>query len=227
MWRAVVSTLVAEGRYHVYFAGGQCGEERWRIEQVDDGYVATGEQVLMPPHPLPHRQEYRIALTPEWRVVSVDIRLSVGSRRLVATHRADGERWHGHIDVDGHTREQRGDYPPTCEVETPTHLANTFLLAKRDFALDGEHEFTVLRIGPPLMAVEPARMLCRCVEIGTFETPLGPVGAKRYVMSLPGEPGGESYAFWADQHGVVLESYEGTDATHPWMRLVEYRRPLL
>jgi hypothetical protein len=221
-----MSTLIAEGRYHVFFSGSQCGEECWRIDQTDDGYVATGEQVLMPPHPLPHRQEYRIALTSEWRVISVDIQLSVGTRRLVATHRADGERWHGRIDVDGHAREQRGDYPVMCEVETPTHLANTFLLAKRDFALDGEHEFTALRIGPPLMAVEPARMLCRCVEVGTYDTPLGPVSAKRYVLSLTGQAEGDRYAFWADDHGIVLESYEGIEATRPWMRLVEYRRPL-
>jgi hypothetical protein len=219
-----MSAAVVEGRYDVYFAGGNCGEERWRIERTGDGWVATGEQVLLPPHPLPHRQEYRIALTPEWRVVSVDIRLSVGTRRLTATHRADGDRWHGRIDVDGHAREQQGDYPVFCEVETPTHLSNTFLLAKRDFALEGEHEFTALRIGPPLMAVEPARMLCRCVEVGTFDTPLGPVQAKRYVLSLPGESENPGYAFWADEHGVVLESYEGIDPSRVWMRLVEYHR---
>lgn len=219
-----MSGEVAEGRYHVFFAGAHCGEERWRIERTDDGYIATGEQVLSPPHPLPNRQEYRIALTPDWRVVGVDIRLTVGTKRLTATHRADGERWHVRIDVDGHTREQRGDYPAFCEVETPSHLANTFLLAKRDFALDGEHEFTALRIGPPLMAVEPARMLCRCVEVGSYDTPLGPVKAKRYVLSLPPAPEATGYTFWADEHGVVLESFEGIDTAHPWMRLVEYHR---
>lgn len=221
-----MTTLVSEGRYRIFFAGIECGEEAWRIERSEAGYLATGEQVHAAPHPMPNRQEYRIALTEEWRVTGVDIHWQVGTRRVVAAHRADAERWHARIEADGHGREQQGDYPRLCEVETPTLLSTRFILAKRDFALAGEHEFPVLRIGPPLMAVEPARMLFRCVEVGTYETPLGPVTAKRYVLSLPPEPESAGYGFWADEHDVVLESFEGVEPGRPWMRLVEYRRPL-
>lgn len=219
-------TLVAEGRYRIFFAAVECGEESWRIVRGADGYHATGEQVHTAPHPMPNRHEYRIALTEDWRVVGVDIHWSVGTRRVVATHRADAERWHARIELDGHGREQQGDYPRFCEVETPTHLTSTFVLAKRDFALGGEHEFPVLRIGPPIMAVEPARMLFRCVEVGSYPTPAGPVKAKRYVLSLPPAPERAGYGFWADEHGVVLESFEGSEPGRTWMRLVEYRRPI-
>ena len=216
--------LVAEGRYRIFHAGVECGEERWRLERTADGLLAVGEQVHLAPHPLPNRHEYRIALTPEWRVIAVDIRWSVAARRVVASHRASAERWHARIEVDGHGREQQGDYPAYCEIETPTLLSNAFVLAKRDFALEGEHEFPVLRIGPPIMAVEPARMCYRCVEAGTYDTPLGPLPAKRYVLSLPPEPERAGYGFWADAHDVVLESFEGAEPGRVWMRLVEYRR---
>ena len=218
------TSLVAEGRYQLYTLGEECGEERWRIEHAPDGYVVTGEQVMTAPHPFPNRHEYRITLTSEWRVTGLDVIWTVGTRRVNAMHRADGAHWRVQLTADGHTREQQGDYPAFCEVEYCTHLSNTFILAKRDFQLDGEHEFPVLRIGPPMMAVSPARMQFRCVEVGTFQTPRGRVDAKRYLLSLPPAGVDEGYTFWADEHDVVLESYEGHDPGRPWMRLVEYRR---
>ena len=52
----------------------------------------------------------------------------------------------------------------------------------------------------------------------------GAVAAKRYVVSLPPGPEEQGYSFWADEDGLVLESYEGPDRSRPWMRLVELRR---
>jgi len=216
--------VVASGRYAIFFNGRECGEERWRLESTADGWIATGEQVTVAPHPFPNRHEYRATLTREWRLRGLDILWTVGDRRLVSTHRAEGGTWRVEIDYGGQVREQQGDYPDFCEVEYATHLFNAFVLARRDFQLGGEHEFPVLRIGPPLMAVSPERMLYRCVEVGTFESPRGPVKAKRYVVSLPPRPEEEGYTFWADDEGFVLESYEGLDRSRPWMRLIEYRR---
>jgi hypothetical protein len=98
------------------------------------------------------------------------------------------------------------------------------LLARRDFQVGGEHEFPVLRIGPPWMAVTPHRMLYRCTDHREFDGPLGAVPAKRYVVTVPPAPEEYGYSFWADEDGFVLESYEGLDASRPWMKLVEYRR---
>ena len=70
--------LVASGRYAVFHAGQPCGEEAWQIESSSDGIVASGEQVLAAPHPFPNRHEFRAALTPEWRVVALDVRWAVG-----------------------------------------------------------------------------------------------------------------------------------------------------
>jgi len=132
--------------------------------------------------------------------------------------------WRVRIEYGGQVRDQEGDFPDLCEVEYGTHLFNTVMLARRDFQIGGEHEFPVLRIGPPLMAVSPERMLYRCVERGSVETPFGAVAAKRYVVSLPPGPEEQGYSFWADEDGLVLESYEGPDRSRPWMRLVELRR---
>ena len=186
--------------------------------------MVVGAQELGPPHPFPSRQEYRVTLTREWRVSGLEILWTVGERTLRSTHLADGPLWRVRIEHQGQVREQEGDFPDFCEVEYGTHLFNAFILARRDFALGGEHEFPVLRIGPPLMAVTPERMLYRCVEVGTFETPRGPVRAKRYVVSLPPRPEEEGYAFWADEDGFVLESYEGLDLSRPWMRLTHFER---
>jgi len=40
-------------------------------------------------------------------------------------------------------------------------------------------------------------------------------------------PGEEGYMFWADEDGIVLESYDGLDHSRPWMQLVEYRREVV
>lgn len=212
------------GRYRIFHGGRECGEERWELEATSEGIVVTGEQVLEAPHPFPSRHAYRVSLTPEWRVIGLEVRWTVGPRELHARHEATGARWHARIETGGTVREQEGDYPAGAEVEFATHLFNAFILARRDFAEGGEHEFPVLRIGPPWMAVSPERMRVRCIERAEFLTPFGPVAAKRYLVSLPPQPESEGYTFWADEDGFVLESYEGHDVARPWMRLVELRR---
>lgn len=221
---ARAGTTVLSGRYLVFHAGEECGRERWRVEAVEGGLVATGEQEVVPPHPFPNRHEYRATLTPEWRVTGLEVLWTVGTRVLRATHEAQGARWGVCIEYAGHVREQEGDFPAVCEVEYATHLFTTFVLARRDFQVGGEHEFPVLRIGPPYMAVTPERMLYRCVEKGLFRGVLGEVPGARYVVSLPPRGEEEGYTFWADESGIVLESYEGLDLSRPWMRLVEVQR---
>ena len=178
----------------------------------------------MPPHPFPNRHEYRATLTREWRITGLEVVWTVGPRVLRATHAADGAMWRVRIEYGGQVREQEGDFPDYCEVEYATHLFNTFVVARRDFQVGGEHEFPVLRVGPPYMAVTPERMLYRCVEKGMFAAPSGAVPAARYVVSLLPRGEDEGYTFWADENGIVLESYEGLDQMRPWMRLVEYQR---
>jgi hypothetical protein len=212
------------GRYLLNHAGVECGEERWRIEATAEGMVVRGEQETVPPHPFPNRHAYRATLTREWRITGLEVLWTVGPRTLRATHAADGTMWRVRIEYGGHFREQEGDFPDYCEVDYATHLFNTLILARRDFQVGGEHEFPVLRVGPPLMAVTPDRMLYRCAEKGTFDSPRGPVKAGRYVVTLPSHDEDEGYTFWADEDGIVLESYDGLDRTRPWMRLVEYRR---
>ena len=220
----LAARLVFAGRYAIFHDGRECGEERWRIETAPAGLVATGEQRIVPPHPYPSASEYRVTLSDTMRPTGLEILWTVGTRQLRALHAASERVWRVRIEVDGHVREQQGDYPDFCEVEYGTHLFNAFFLARRDFQVGGEHEFPVLRIGPPWMAVTPERMLCRCVERGTRETPWGAVPAKRYVLTLPPRPAEEGYTFWADGDGLVLESCEGTDPSRPWMRLEELTR---
>lgn len=194
------------------------------LSESADGYVVTGVQEMMAPHPFPNRQEYRVTLSPTWRPTGMEIRWHVRDTMLAAYHRAEGPMWRVQIDYAGQRKEQEGDFPEWCEVEYGTHLLNTVILARRDFQVGGEHEFPVLRIGPPYMAVSPERMLYRCVEKGECRTPFGAVAAKRYVVTIPPQAEAEGYTFWADEDGFVLESYEGTDPARTWMRLVELTR---
>ena len=221
---ALLAEPIAAGRYALFFDGRECGAERWELTRTRDGFTITGEQDIEPPHPLPNRQEYRATLASDWRLTGLDVIWRVGSRRLVAMHRADAGVWRVRIDYGGQTREQQGDYPEFCEVEYTTHLFNAVILARRDFQVGGEHEFPVLRIGPPLMAVTPERMVYRCIERGVFHTPFGAFDAKCYVVYLPSLGEQDGYTFWADEDGFVLESYEGHDRSRTWMRLVEFRR---
>ena len=212
--------LVFAGRYVQFHAGRECGEERWSVEVTPGALVARGEQVTSAPHPAPGRQEYRATLTHDWRLTALEVRWTVGDRELLAVHAADGERWRARVEYAGHVKEQEGDYPAFCEIDFTTHLFTTFMLQRRDFAVGGEHEFPALLIGPPYMAVTPGRLLYRCVERGRFGS--GP--AKRYIVSRPPGSESEGFAFWADDDGLVLESYEGLDLARPWMRLAELRK---
>jgi hypothetical protein len=218
------AAVTLAGRYQIFSAGRECGEDRWRIAASSGGFVLTGEQTTWAPHPFPNRQEYRATLTPGWRLTGLEVLWTVAERTLRAVHEASAGTWRVRIEAQGQTREQQGDYPDVSEVEFGMHLFHAFVLARRDFALGGEHEFPALRIGPPIMAVTPERMLYRCVEVGTFAGPSGPVAAKRYLVCTPPRPESEGYTFWADEDGFVLESYEGADPVLPWMRLIELTR---
>jgi hypothetical protein len=218
--------LVFAGRYVQFQGGRECGEERWVIEATPVALIARGEQVLSAPHPAPGRLEYRARLTHEWRVTALEAHWRVGERELRAIHAADGPRWRARIEYQGQTKQQEGDYPRICEVDFVTHLFSTFLLQRRDFAPGGEHEFPALLIGPPLLAVTPGRMLYRCVERGMFRSAAGEVSARRYVVSRPPESEADGFTFWADEDGVVLQSYQGLDLAQPWMVLTEFQRGL-
>ena len=216
-------TVIAAGRYAVFHAGTECGEDRWRIEHVGDHLVLTGAQEMVAPHPFPNRQDYRVPLTPAFRPTGLEVVWAVGGRELRALHEAEGSKWRVRIAYQDHVREQEGDFPDACEVEFTTPLFMQFMLSRRDFQVGGEHEFPVLRVGPPYMAVSPERMLLRCVERGERDAPHGRVRASRYVVSLPPRLEVEGYSFWADEEDVVLESFEGPEPERTWMKLVEYR----
>ncbi len=220
---ALPRTLFA-GRYVQRHGGIECGGERWAIEVTPDALIASGEQVMEAPHPLPSRNHYRATLTHDWRVTGLEAKWIVGERELRSIHTAADATWRARIEYAGQVKQQEGDYPAVCEVDFVTHLFTTFLLQRRDFALGGEHEFPALLIGPPFMAVTPGRLLYRCVEQGVFPSPAGPVSAKRFVVSRPPERESAGFAFWADDDGIVLESYEGLDPEARWMTLTEYRK---
>jgi len=226
MPHVATTPLVAAGRYAIFHEGRECGQDRWRLERTPRGVVATSEQVVEAPHPHPQRQEYRVELTtePRTRVAGLEILWTVGQRTVRAMHAADGPRWRARIEVQGKVREQQGDYPEACEVDFGTPLFNMFTLSRYSFQPGSEIEFPVLVIGPPFMAVTPMRQKYRCVESGTLELPFGRVPGRRFVMSDPERPESAAIAFWADEHDVVLESWQGLDASNPWMRLVDYAR---
>ena len=184
---STAATPAIAGRYALHSMGRECGSERWRLEVVPTGYVITGDQELVAPHPFPNRQEYRATLSREWRLTGLEIRWNVGDRMLVSTHQASDDLWRVRIEYADHVKEQEGDFPVMCEVEYGTHLFNTIILARRDFQLGGEHEFPVLRIGPPYMAVSPERMLYRCVELEVCASLRGfcPHGGNLIRLRLP------------------------------------------
>lgn len=212
------------GRYAIFFQSHEVGSESWRMSaRGGGGLEIRGEQETVAPHPMPSRHEYRAMLGADGRLEGLDLIWTVSGRRLEAMHRALDRVWRVRIDYGGQVREQQGDYPAFCEVEFPSQMFHFPILSRRDFAVGGEHEFPVLRIGPPLMAVNPERMLLRCVASGEHATPWGDVRARRYVLSLPPHGEDEGYSFWADEDGLMLEAFEGPEPGRPWMRLVELR----
>lgn len=217
-------SLVAAGRYAIYHLGAEAGEERWSVEPAaDGGVVARGEQVLAAPHPLPCELEWRARLSPDGRLEELEADWRVGTRGVRADHRASGERWHARIQSGGHTREQEGDFPGRAEVVFGSHVLHTVLLRRYVLEPGAEHEFPALLIGPPFFGVEPGRQRLVCTARETRQTPAGSFEARRIELSDP-QGAVPPFAAWLDEHDVVIESYEDTHTSTPWMRLVEYRR---
>jgi hypothetical protein len=219
-----MSAVRVSGRYAIHFAGRPCGEERWSLERSRAGEVATGEQVTRAPFPFPSTLEWRATLSREGRLGGLEVRWRVGERLVEATHAADGALWRVRIASQGHVREQEGDYPPRAHVVLGAHAFHTFAFRSLVLEPGAEHDVPMLAIGPPWMAVDPGRLLVRCTEARTLETPMGPIAARRVEVLDPGRGRTEAFAAWIDEHDVVLASHEGEGDALPWMTLVEYVR---
>jgi hypothetical protein len=216
--------MLAAGRYVIYHAGVESGEERWSVEPADDGgAVARGEQVLLAPHPFASDLEWRVRLTPEGRIRSLEVDWRVGTRTLRAEHATEAGRWHARIAHGGHAREQEGDFPSVAEVAFGSHVLHTITFRRYELVPGAEHEFPALTVGPPWFAAEPGRQRLACTAAGERATPAGRAHARLIEVSDPAG-GVPPFAAWVDEHGVVLESFEDTRSFEPWMRLVEYRR---
>ena len=218
------AALLASGRYAIFHAGFETGEERWSVEAAPEGgAIARGEQVLVAPHPLASELSWRAQLTPEGRIATLEMEWRVGTRTVRAEHAASIDRWHARITYGGHTREQGGDFPGHAEVAFGSHVLQTVMLRRYALAPGAEHEFPSLVIGPPFFAVEPGRQRIVCTAETRRQTPWGEVNARRIEFSDALGPV-PAFAAWIDEHDVLLESYEDTNTEEPWMRLVEYRR---
>lgn len=218
------ASLVAAGRYVVYHAGAEAGEERWSVEaSADGGAVARGEQVLVRPHPAAGELEWRARLSPLGRVTALEAAWHVGTRSVRAEHAADGDVWRARILYGGHTREQEGDFPAFAEVAFGSHVLHTIMLHRYVLAPGAEHEFPALLIGPPFFGAEPGRQRIVCTAVAERATPGGRASARRIEVSDP-HGAVPPFAAWVDEHDVILESFEDTHSDEPWMRLVEYRR---
>jgi hypothetical protein len=219
-----VAGLVAAGRYAIFHDGVEVGEERWSVEAgADGGAVARGEQALVAPHPMPSELEWRARLSPLGRISTLEAAWRVGTRTVRAEHAADGEVWRARIVYGGHTREQHGDFPGAAEVTFGSHVLHTIMLHRYALAPGAEHEFPSLVIGPPFFGAEPARQRLECTAAGSRAMLGASFEARRIVVSDP-QGAIPAFAAWIDAHDVILESYEDTRSTTPWMRLVEYQR---
>ena len=218
------AALVAAGRYAIFHAGVEAGEERWSVEaSADGGAVARGEQMLMAPHPMPCELEWRARLSPLGRLTALEAAWRVGTRTVRAEHAADGDVWRARILYGGHTREQQGDFPGFAEVAFGSHVLHTVMLHRYALAPGAEHEFPSLIIGPPFFGAEPGRQRLACTAAGARPILGGSVEARRIEVSDP-QGAVPAFAAWIDAYDVVLESYEDIHSTEPWMRLVEYQR---
>jgi hypothetical protein len=218
------AALVAAGRYVVFHAGIEAGEERWSVEvSADGGAVARGEQTLIAPHPMPSELEWRARLSPLGRITALEAAWRVGTRSVRAEHAADGDVWRARILYGGHTREQEGDFPGFAEVAFGSHVLHTVMLHRYVLAPGAAHEFPSLIIGPPFFGAEPGRQRLVCTATETRQMPGGSTAARRIELSDP-QGAVPAFAAWVDEHDVILESFVDAQSTEPWMRLVEYQR---
>ncbi len=187
--------LLADVTYVILFDGEEAGHERAHLyRRAQGGYWMTSAIGMT--RPVPHDLYIEISAGADWRVESLDVRLS-GSVRRDATYRAESNGdWHATIQTDEATIERQVSLGPRA-LEFNSVWLGTITLAQLHLAPGQARDVDVIRIEMPSLEPVPAQRRYECIGPGHVTTPVGKQDALHYVVS-------GAHHVWADSRGIVV-----------------------
>ena len=205
--------LVADVIYTIYYRDAAAAHERCCLyRRADGGYWITADLDSTGFQPV--AQYVEIHAGPDWRIESLDIRLS-GSVRRDATHRADGLTWRATIQTDEATIEQAIHVGPDTHVDFDTVWLKAITFNRLKLAPGQVSEVDVVQIQSPSLEPVLARQRYECIGPQRITTPMGDMDTVHYVAS-------DDDHVWTDSRGIVVAARRVVNGLPHSHRLLEY-----
>jgi len=205
--------LLADVTYAILLGDGEAGHERTHLyRRTEGGYWMTSDLDLT--RHFPHALYVEINAGADWRVESLDVRLS-GSVRRDATYRIEGSSaCRATIQTDEATVERQVSFGRETLVEFNSVWLHTLALNRLRLAPGQTRDVDVIRIEIPSLEPVPAQRKYKCLGPGHITTPAGKRDALHYVSGR--------HHLWADSRGIVVAAqYTENDLRYD-VKLLKY-----
>lgn len=205
--------LLADVTLSVFRGSADAGRERCHLyRRADGGYWMTSD--LDWTLPLASAQYVEARAGADWRIESLDVRLSGGEQRDASYH-VDGLTLRATIQTNEATVERAVPFGPDTLVDFDSVWLVTLALNRLALAPGQAREVDVIRIEPPLLEPVTARRRYECIGLERVITPVGEWDATWYVI-------GGAYHLWTDSRGIVVATRRTMQETTCGHALLEY-----
>ena len=188
--------LLADATYAILLGDEEVGRERAHLyRRAKGGYWMTSD--LDVTGPFPHALYVEINAGADWRVESLDVRLSGNVRRDATCRIEGGSTCHVTIQTDEATVERRVLFGPDTLMEFNSVWLRTLTLNRLRLAPGQARDVAVVRIEMPSLEPVPAQRKYKRLGPGRITTPMGELDALHYVVS-------GRHHLWADSRGSVV-----------------------
>ena len=205
--------LLADVTYAVFHGDDTADRERCCLyRRTDGGYWMTADLSLT--WPFPTTQYVEIRAGADWRIESLDVRLS-GSVRRDASHRAEDLTWQATIQTEEATIERTVRCGPEVQVDFDSVWLKAITLNRLKLAPGQAQDVDVIQVKLPSLEPAPARGRYKCIGLERVATPAGDVDATHYVVS-------GVHHLWADSRGIIVATRQIVKRLPRGRRLLEY-----
>jgi hypothetical protein len=199
--------LLAEVTYGISRGDTEVGRERCCLyRRAGGGHWMTSQLELT--RPLLHEQYVEIHAGENWRVESLNVRLS-GHVRRDATYVTDGDVWRATIQTDEATVEHPVPFTTETLIEFDSVWLCVVALNRLQLSPGQSREVDVIRIESPSLEPVRARSRYTCISQERITTPAGKKNATHFACG--------EYHLWADSHGIIVATHNAVSRS-----LVEY-----
>jgi hypothetical protein len=205
--------LSAEITYTILHDDAVAGREHGRLyRRADGGYWMTDE--LDWSRPFPRALYVEIRARSDWRIESLDARLS-GREQRDASQRADKGFWRATIQTDDAAFERVVPFKPETQVDFISVWLKTLMINRLRLAPAQSRDLDGILVQLPSLEPVPAHLRCECIGPEHITTPAGDWDTLHCVVA-------GARHIWTDSRGIVVATRQTLDGQPYSHRLAEY-----